>query len=252
MRRGFTLYEVLVGMVIAFAALALVTSLFIVGRRTSEATYSNYLVSQDTELGIGALRRDLQNSSLASIRVFPGPSGAGERPGLSMCTCAPPDKPTTVSVNAFGAPRWSSNVYYTLEPAGPTTGNLVRWTTGLPADQLLPLVPPAMPSSISDKTQSRAVLHNVLLPNQNVFQGGTPGTTDARGGFRAQFVRRAGGEGGNESLSDRNPSEVTLDPQGLSITDNTKLVEVELRLLHKSTNGKPSVYAIKFRACPRY
>lgn len=252
MKRGFTLMEILVSMVIAFAALALITSLFIVGRRTSEATYSNYLVSRDTENGIGWLRRDLQNSSLASIRVYPGPNGANQQPGLSMCTCVPPDKETTVQINQFGAPRWSSNVYYTLEPAGPNTGNLIRWSTELPADQLLPLPSSVMPSALSDKKNSHTILHDVLLPNQNIFEGGTPGTTDARGGFRAQFVRRAGGEDGAESLSDRSPSEVTLNPNGLDVSGNTRLMEVELRLLHRSTAGHPSVYAIRFRVCPRY
>ncbi len=97
------------------------------------------------------------------------------------------------------------------------------------------------------------LLHNVLLPNVSVFQGGDPGTTDARGGFRAQFVRRAGGEAGAESLSDTNPSQVSLSPAGgLQPSGNTRLVEVELRLLHRSTTGKPSVYAIRFRVCPRY
>lgn len=251
-QRGFTLYEILVTMVIAFAALALVMSLFIVGRRTGEAAYSNYLVNRDTENGIAWLRRDLQNSSLASIRTFPGPSGTNEAPGLSMCTCVPADKPTTVLINEFGAPRWSSNVYYTLEPEGADTGSLVRWTTAVPTNQLLPLPSGVMPSAQSDKTNRRELLHGVLLPNKNIFEGGTPGATDDRGGFRAQFVRRAGGEAGAESLSDRNPSEVTLSPDGDNIADNTRLVEVELRMLHKSTTGKPSVYAIKFRVCPRY
>ena len=147
-------------------------------------------------------------------------------------------------------PKWSSYVYYTLEPAGDKVGNLVRWTTGVAANQLIPSPSTVMPSTIADKTQSRAILHNVLLPNVAVFEGGTPGTTDKYGGFRSQFVRRAGGEGGAESLGDQNPNEITL--ANGDVGGNTRLVEVELRLLHQSTAGHPSVYAIKFRVCPRY
>ncbi len=250
MRRGFTLYELLVGSGIAFAALALIVSLFMIGRRTSEAAYSNYLVSRDTENGIAWLRRDLQNASLASIRVYPGPGGAGERPGLSLGSCAPADQPTRVSLNAHGVPRWSSQVYYTLDPVDDRTGRLMRWSAPTPANQLLPLPSSTMPSAANDP---RVLLHNVLLPNVSVFQGGAPGNTDARGGFRAQFVRRAGGEAGAESLSDTNPSQVSLSPSGgLQPSGNTRLIEVELRLLHRSTTGKPSVYAIRFRVCPRY
>ncbi|MEW6279363.1 MAG: hypothetical protein AB1758_12110 [Candidatus Eremiobacterota bacterium] len=252
--RGFTLLELVIYFVLSVSALAIVTSLFVIVRRTSEATYSNYLVSKDTETGINWLRRDLQNSCLATIRVYPGPGGAGERPGLSLASCAAADDPFRTQTNRHGRPAWSSHVYYTLEPDGADKGHLVRWTRPYPANELLPLVAPGMPSSVSDTSQRRTVLSNVLLANRTITGGGPPGTTDARGGFRVQFVRRAGGEGGAETLSDVNPGAVSLDPggTGLGIDGNTRLVEVELRLLHKSTTGKPSVYAIKIRVCPRY
>jgi hypothetical protein len=108
-----------------------------------------------------------------------------------------------------------------------------------------------MPSAIPAGSKSRrTILKNVIMPNTKVdyLVGATDYQSDQFGGFRAQFVRRAGGEEGAESLTTMPPAENSKTAQ---FADNTPLIEVELKLLTSETT-RPSFYAIKFRVHPRY
>jgi hypothetical protein len=89
----------------------------------------------------------------------------------------------------------------------------------------------------------------VLTPRQTVLPlEGLPSGWVANewGGFRVQFVRRRGGSGGAESLTDVNPALNEADA-----ADNTRLTEVELAVVEPSM-AAPNFYSIKFRVSPRY
>ena len=66
------------------------------------------------------------------------------------------------------------------------------------------------------------------------------------GGFRVEFVRRRGGEAGEEFFTMENPTENVEDP-----ADNTRLIEVELAVSEPSM-GAANFYNVKFRIFPRY
>lgn len=234
MRRGYTLVEILVVVVLLLAAGTLIATLFTLGHRFSDTAYSNYLVSRGTEEGIDWLRRDLQNSALASVRVF-----GGEHPGISMVCCTTPDEPARPVYNSFGAPVWQSEVFYRFEKVDDKVGHLTRWARSW--DKPLPAGAgePAKPEGKHQHT----VLQNLLKPAARV-----PGAGD-QAGFKASFVQRQGGEGGEEALSSVNPAEGSLKGDYES---NTRLVQIELRMLEESNSGQPSVYSIEFRVCPRY
>ncbi|HXE73499.1 MAG TPA: hypothetical protein VNO81_12640, partial [Candidatus Nitrosotenuis sp.] len=198
--------ELAVYMFLALVAAGLIVSLFVVGRRTSEATYSSYLVSRDTETAINWLREDLAQASLGSLRVYPSSASSGERPGVSMQSAVDYDDPSRLTISRQGSPRFASYVFYTLAPTSGSTGGLVRWVSKPAGDQRVPLPSTLLPSTVSDGTHQRTVLRDLVLPGVQVAG---VGKVDEFGGFRVRFVRRQGGEAGPESLSDVNPAQIS-------------------------------------------
>jgi len=235
------------------AGLALYT-LYTVGMRARQATISSYLVSVDTETAIRWIRRDLQETALVSIRTYPNADAPGEPPGCSFLSGRDLSEKDEgkLNVSTYGAPQWTKYVFYTLVKGG-RTGQLVRWEKALDAAQrdYVPRQTDVKPSAIPAGTKSmRVMIKDALEPSVTVdMLADSPGwKTNEFGGFRLQFVRRTGGEGGAEVLSSINPSDHDKVPD---TADNTSLLEVELKVLTSDTS-RPSVYDIKFRVHPRY
>jgi hypothetical protein len=208
------------------------------------ATESSYLVSGETETAIEWIRRDVSESALASIAVFPNAAKPDEAPGASLVSnrAFNPALKGKPLINRWGAPQWDKHVLYTLQrdSGGAVTGNLVRWEREIAVKNFLPVPCEVLPSSGGQQKQ-KVLLRDVLAPNATVAKASPEGDlhTDGFGGFRMQFVRRAGGSDGAESLTAENPR--TGDAHG-----NTKMLEVEMKLLQME-RSQPHYYDITFR-----
>lgn len=250
-----TLTELVVYGALASLLLALLASLFVVGRRTSETTTANYFLSRDTETALNYLRRDLQQSALATL-------GSQKTPEVAIwgASALQLDDTAKLAAGENGNPTWTNQFYYRIVPGQrPFTGALER---GVLDSTLIPAAPANLGGSSAGLAvywdaaptqwgtqgkQKHMVLNNVLLPSVKLIELGSSGVIDDYGGLRLRYVRRAGGEGGAETLADANPRSNMAD-----FASNTKLVEVELKIMTTTSTGKPSYYSIKSRFCPLY
>ena len=261
-RRGMTITETVIYVAISCVLAVLVGSLFILARRNSENTNVNYFLTADTETAISWLRRDLQQSALTTIQVFPSASNSTQPPGASWASAMDAENPQQLEVNDTGNPNWRTHVYYTLQANKDNSGKLVRWTrrsgpaagsTPTPGSEPLntPTLGTLSPGSPSAPTSSRVVHNRVLMPNSKLFGVGSDGSLDKHGGFRVQFVRR-NREDGPETLSDDNPTVFSRQKNSNAFESNTRLVQVDLKFATSSSTGKGNFYAVTFRVCPLY
>lgn len=238
-----TIIELIVSFALATTAGVLlwsITNLIWGGQR---ATESSYLVSGETERAIEWIRRDVNESALAAIEVFPNSEHENEAPGMSLVSnrAYDPELRAKPLINRWGAPQWDKHVFYTLQGgSGGRTGNLIRWEKELAQKNFLPASASLLPSAL-EPAKKRVLVRDVLLPNTTVSEAGPGGSlvTDGFGGFRVQFIRRSGGSGGPESLT-------TVNPRKGASADNTRMLEAEFKLL-QSDRSRPHVYTITFR-----
>lgn len=247
-QRGMTLIELVVYFALAIIAGVLLWSVNNILWGSQRATSNSYLVSGETEKAIEWIRRDVGETALASIEVFPNATNATAAPGASMVSnrAFDPELKGKPLVNRWGAPQWDKHVLYTLQREGAEpTGNLVRWEREIAEKNFLPVPCDVLPSA-DGQAKSKVLLRDVLAPHQSVADVGSTGnlTTDEFGGFRMQFVQRAGGADGAESQTSVNPR------QG-EAADNTRMLEVEMKLLQME-HSKPLYYDIKFRVAAKY
>ena len=255
-RRGFTLIEVIVYLGLFLVIATLLAQVYSLSTQTQRTTASAYAVTGQTDTAMHWLRRDLQQTALASVRSYSGGAGSSAllSPAVTLASArvqAGSDLQSKLLISEYGAPGWAYHVFYGLpRKAGEQTGTLVRWESAYaPADvNRIPQVA-TMPRAITQVVQPRVILHNVLCPGQKVerlngMAAGWPASD--WGGFRVEFVRRRGGEGGEEYFSPQNPSENVKEA-----SDNSRLIEVELGVCEPSM-GAPNFYNLKFRICPRY
>ena len=247
-KRGFTLVELVVYFGLSAVVLLIVVSIFRIANQSQQATYSSYFVSGRTYSALTILRRDLQNTALSAITAYPNKTNSTEAPGMS---CPSPfgfdgKEQGELQISSYGAPEWQKMIFYTVSKQGTKVGGLTRWGKKLKSDDFLPALGTVLPSN-PEGDDGRGLLEDVLLPNKTVDGVGGEGgfQSGPGGGFEVQFVRRAGGEGGEESLSSENPR--TQDAAG-----NTRLVQVTLKILRDEKSSRPSLYILKLRACPRY
>ena len=243
--RGFTLLELVIYAALGALALGAILSLFVISRSTQEQAYTSSLVSGRVYTAMQILRRDLQATALSSIQVYPNTNQSGELPGCALASAYLGDD-NELQLNAFGAPRWEKTVFFTLKPKTSLTGTLVRWEKDYSNIDLLPQLDLAPPSGIAQATQ-RTLVEDVLLPDKTVENVGPGGSYESgkQGGFEVSFIRRAGGEEGEETLTTENPREG--DP-----ANNTRLVQVKIKLLRDETRSKPSLFTMTLRVSPRF
>jgi len=242
--RGYTLMEMVVYMALFAITGLLLATIFHVSKRAQQSTTASYVVSGQTDTTMRFLRQDLQETVLTSVY-----SNTTPFPYVSMCSARELQTdariPERLLISEYGVPRWRKHVYYGLKPGGAQVTSLMRWEVEITNDTRLPQVAPP-PTTIP--RDARAVLHNVLQPNQTVTD--LPGFSPpgAWGGFRAQFVRRAGGERGVETMANLGPSYNQAAAQ-----DNTRLVEVEMQILDNELRvAGTNFYSVRMRVCPQY
>lgn len=236
--RGMTLIELIVYMALAVLATVLLWSLQKVTRTTRNATTSSYLVNGQTETCVDWMRQDINETALASIQVYPNLQESSEAPGMAMVSSRS-FADSDLLTNSWGAPQWDKHVAYTLDvKPGELVGNLVRWERELDNKNLLPQLADFLPS-VKGSGNSKVILRDVLAPDSTVPRVGPSDTTstDEFGGFRARFIRRIGGAGGEEAFTWQNPT--AGNPR-----DNTRLLEFQIKILQDDKN----YYDLTFRA----
>lgn len=237
---GFTLAEIIVYAMLSVMVLGVIYSVFVTGRRHYEAASSSYLVSREVETALRWLRSDLQEASLASIRVYPNEEHPDASPGISLAS--PRDLDQKLQINALGAPEWSSYVYYTVDEEG----TVVRWMEEHDF-QGLPRASTKLPSDTSSRKNERVMLHGVSRPLSELEGLEKLGP---RGGFDLQFVRPL--DNGEELLSSWNPGQVSngeAKPAGRNSKLLQLLITVEMNNFRKS---KKSYVMLPIRVMPRH
>ncbi len=240
--RAFTLIEIVVYSMLAMMVLGVVMSFFFVGQSNFEANSSSYLVSREAEVAVRWLQADLQEAALGSIRVYPNERHPGVPPGLSLAS--PRNLKNEFQTGDFGAPLWSTYVYYTLE----SNGNLVRWMekhdfNGVPSASKKP------PHETDGAKSSRVVLHNISQPGSEL-EG--LATLSERGGLDLQFLRRTAA--GDTVLTSWNPAQVTSGEASDSAEgESTRLVQLLLTMeMSNFRAGKTSYVQLPLRVFPRH
>lgn len=253
--RGFTLIELTVYMFLAMLFMLALGALFVSGRRMFESSSGSYMIGQETEAGIRFLRQDLQETALATLRVYPNANEPAQAPGCSMASARGYDNAGRFMVSRYGTPDWVKHVYYTLESSGDKTASLVRWERKDPTQSPVPKMADVLPSDgAKDASGSykRVVIRNLLKPG--VVVGAADGkplfTADAeQGGFKVSFVRQ---HGADEELTVWNPTQVSAGDDGAAVNladGPTRVVQVTLSGVLTALQGssQPSFYSFSFR-----
>ena len=241
-KRAFTLLEIVMYTGLVLLAFLAISELYSLARRTQDSSNSSILISGPAEVALANLRHELEQTALASVVAYPNPDSPNEAPGVAFASALN----SKLDVNAYGVPRWNHHAFYTLVSSG-TTSKLVRWDQPFAKLDFLPQLPTALPSVQTNK--GRTVLDHLVSPNSAVLGllDQPNYKADAFGGFRVQFITRAGGEGGPQALTSVNPSK-----NQSHAADVTRLLEVELKVCQRSTMGKPDFYVIRFHVAPAY
>lgn len=211
---GLTLIEIIISSSLGLLVLGVVLSVLFSGRGHFEAASSSYLVSQDAEAALRWIKRDLQETALSSLRVYPNESSPQASPGFTLVS--PRNARNELQFNIHGAPKWSSYITYSLGSDGVLKRHIEEFDfRGQPVASSKP------PHEVTEQSSSRVVLRQVAQAGEEM---GTAGKLSSRGGFDLQFVRR--NPSGPEILTSWNPSDVT---SGLSLSGrNSKLVQLLL------------------------
>lgn len=235
-----TLTEILVTSGLMIVAMVMLWSLQQLLAGTQRSTSASYLVNGQTDSAIQRLRREINETALGSVLIE-----TKDAPTVSFASARPFDreKKDEIVISPWGSPQWDKHVLYRLQTEpGAKTGQLIRWEKEFENKNFLPQRAPFfLPSS-----GGKVVLRDVLAPNQSIAGVGPAGKLESNeyGGFRVEFVRRAGNTDGEESLTRVNPSE------GDS-ADNTRLLEVELKILQEDYRS-PDSYSVVFRCSARH
>ncbi len=85
-RRGFTLMEIVVYTALGALALFAILTMFFITKSAQQQSYTSSLVSGRVYTALRYLRQDLQETALASIKVYPDSSNIRDPPGMSMAS----------------------------------------------------------------------------------------------------------------------------------------------------------------------
>jgi hypothetical protein len=244
--------EIIIAGVMALLVSILVIRVLFFMSDIERTTSASYLIRQEVEVAFRRLQDDLRMTSLSTIRVERGDQGF---------SCASPLEHAdrgSFEISQYGVARWKSWVHYTVVPQGQYVGNLVRWESKSPEEELEPRPSPFKPSEIQGDFKS-TLLPNVLQPGVGLIapkkageleQVGAVPNEQGGGGLRVRFLRR---ERNNEdTLSDLNPAQANDDVHENWSFGTTELVDCQLTVgdLSKSS-GRWSVHTLAFRVSPR-
>ena len=266
---GFTIIEVLVTIGLTLIILGILGSIFVNMYHAYNRVEAEFDIERGLEEGVHWLRRDLSETSLNSIVVYP--DSHDKMPGVSMISAEEYDETTGrrhFQISRFGTPLWSGHVLYTLVPRKTLPsevgspfegklGNLVRWY--LPFDReknpVYPFPTTIFPSDFSKQKQlARTVFSGIPLPSAPKLQGFDYEKVHNlnSGGFTVSFIRQERDKDGKvlkETLSDTNPTQ-TDKPEDMK--EISTLVQVNMIIVQFSTRDqKLTALNFPFQVHPR-
>lgn len=259
-KKGFTLIEIMIATFISAIILTVILTIFSFGRKAYDYSEYSHTIAEDTYFAIQWLRKDLQQTSLGTIRSYPNADYQEEKPGASFESAIGVDS-GTFELTDFGTPNWSNHVFYRLEESGTQyykgrnlkVADLVRLEVPIPSDKTgtFPYPTDTLPSNADGKNK-RVILRDVIMNGQDLDGNGEK---DEYHGFRLWFVRKD--KDGKEILSEYNPAQVSSwgnenQRDSLTIEGNTELVKIEMTVLQASgSTGEANISSMAFKVMPR-
>jgi hypothetical protein len=259
-------------MLMSIIMLGIITTVFIYVSDAYKKTMSSYDVQREVETAAEQLRRDLSQTSLNTITIYP--SGSEKNSGVSMISpCREETIKSKTTRDSFiltqnGVPRWGRYIFYTVLPretrpgeqgsqfAG-KMGNLVRWVWTLDDKSISPYPVPTnvFPSQFTNKSAPfTVVLRGIPLPTSPEIPG--LGHFKANnvdyGGFQVAFIRQNSDKTGKvtgEFLTGVNPAKATSPTDTSTISE---LVQVNITNLYLSDlSAKMNAYSFSFVVYPK-
>jgi hypothetical protein len=186
--------ELGIGSFLGLIFMGLLVMFFLHSKSQSEKPRSSMLLQDSLYAGLKVLTRDLQETSLLSVRTFPSAKFPKEPPGLSLESPRTiVGTPSQLIIGPYGRVQWQKYVYYTLRPStkNPRLGELIRDEATLtdqpdPLDisRRIPVASATLPSLTKGTPSRRQVIfRNLALPGQTLVGGSV---LDDQGGFRAR------------------------------------------------------------------
>lgn len=234
-KRGFSLFELVIYAFLLAVILGIVFRMAIFNRRTFEKPAASFRIQQDLMSIQEQLRRDLEETHLSTVKIFPADPNSTDPPGISMISPRDIVK-DEIQTTPSGTPNWQKIIYYYVEkdPDRPETGRLVRregTIPGLPSAN--PSASPYKPNEAPHESKrGRIAARHIMLPNDaakeiNLKLGN-------QGGFEANFMNH----NGEKSRTDYQHNHIVV-------------VNLTAKEISKST-GKPTVLGTEIRVCPRH
>lgn len=234
-QRGFSLFELVIYSFLLAVILGIVFRMAIFNRRTFGKPAASFRIQQDLMSIQEQLRRDLEETHLSTVRIFPDNPASADPPGISMISPRDIVK-DEIQTTPSGTPNWQKIIYYYMEkdPDRPETGRLVRH------EGVIPGLPSANPAASDFKPneapheakRSRIAARHIMLPNDSAKEINL--TLGNQGGFEANFMD----QNGDKSRTDYQHKHVVL-------------VNLTAKEISKST-GKPTVLGTEIRVYPRH
>lgn len=208
-----------------------------------QAAASSYLVSGETEKAMEWIRRDVGETALSSIKVFTNTEKSSEAPGASMVSNRAFDPTRTAARWSIAGALLSGASTCCIRWSVTVRRRRATWCAGSERSRTRTSFP--LPLRFcplrGGQSKQKVLLRGVLAPNLATADFGPTGSgvTDGFGGFRMQFIRRAGNGAGADTFT-------TVNPRHGNPSENTRMLECEMKILQQE-QSKPHYYAIKFR-----
>ena len=236
--RAYTLVEITIYCFLAALVMTAMFAFFQYARVTSSVASAGFALGQDEMDALRGVRRDLQETSLQSLRSFPG----------QVAMVSARDDNGVFQVSQYGVPQWSRYVVLALEP-GEYTCKLIRFEVASDFSNRIPQ--PAAQAFTLPSSGARVLSPNVLAagfaPGMDANDHAIIPQGTAPGGLTLGFVRADG------SLSALSPNQSNDNDQPGWTAGTTDLVELKITLAEKSsTRGKWSVLELPIRVAPRH
>lgn len=270
--RGYSLTELVVYMFIASMMLSLIVVIFVFMSRSYSRAEASYDVQREAQTGMEMIRRDLSQTSLNSIVVYP--DSDEKNSGVSMISAQHDEevaggaKRRYFKMSDYGTPDWIEHIFYTVIPRAPLRqeigtpyqgklGTLVRWHLSFDQQNnpMYPFPTDIKPSDFMKKKQPyQVVMRNIPLANAPEIDGIDHFKGDLRnyGGFQVAFIRQEKDNKDRvkkETLSDKNPAKLAMRLE----TDKTsQLVQVNItNVFISNRTGNLSARSFFFTVYPR-
>ncbi|MFH0802331.1 MAG: hypothetical protein V2A78_08120 [bacterium] len=169
--KGFSLVELMIYAFLTVLILGVVFRMMVLNRRQMERPAATFRIQQELLSVHRYLERDLEETRLSSIRIYPNSSHPNALPGISLASPRSIDD-DTLKLSPTGFPIWQKIIYYFLEkdPRHSSTARLVRregTISGYPS--ALPLASSYEPSTApSNRRRERIAAKSLLLPGEKI------------------------------------------------------------------------------------